>query len=199
MPLTSIRLSGLKATANTQLVRPWQSLRHLPVFTSHSLTVWSSLTKVEAIRRFGSDVRFHGNDSAITETYARNYTLENDMVYISPYNDLQVIGGQGTIAVELIRQLDKVDAIFVPVGGGGMISGIAGYLKSIKDDVKVSGCLPENSPVMAESVKANQIVEMESLPTLSDGTAGGLEPNAITLTQTTGHETNTLRLRSTVW
>lgn len=141
---------------------------------------YASQTKVEAIRRFGADVRFYGNDSAITETYARNYALENDMVYISPYNDPQVIGGQGTIAVELTRQLEKVDAIFVSTGGGGMISGIAGYLKSVKDDVKVSGCLPENSPVMAESVKANQIVDMESLPTLSDGTAGGLEPNAIT-------------------
>lgn len=102
------------------------------------------------------------------------------MVYVSPYNDLQVIGGQGTIALELMRQLEKLDTIFVPVGGGGMISGIAGYLKSVKNHVKVSGCLPKNSPVMAESVKANRIVEMESLPTLSDGTAGGLEANAIT-------------------
>lgn len=140
----------------------------------------ASKTKVEAIRRFGADVRFHGNDSAITETYARNYASENNMVYVSPYNDLQVIGGQGTIALELTRQLEKLDTIFVPVGGGGMISGIAGYLKSVKNHVKVSGCLPKNSPVMAESVKANRIVEMESLPTLSDGTAGGLEANAIT-------------------
>lgn len=140
----------------------------------------ASKTKVEAIRRFGADVRFYGNDSAITETYARFYALENDMMYISPYNDPQVIGGQGTIAFELTRQLEKVDAIFVPTGGGGMISGIAGYLKSVKNDVKVIGCLPENSPVMAESVKANRIVEMKSLPTLSDGTAGGLEANAIT-------------------
>lgn len=140
----------------------------------------ASSTKVEAIRRFGADIRFHGSDCAITENYAWTYAQQNGMVYISPYNDLQVIGGQGTIAVELARQLERVDAIFVSVGGGGMISGIAGYLKSVFDGVKVIGCSPENSPVMAKSVKANRIVEMASQPTLSDGTAGGIEPGAIT-------------------
>lgn len=82
--------------------------------------------------------------------------------------------------MELARQLERVDAIFVSVGGGGMISGIAGDLKSVFDGVKVIGCSPENSPVMAKSVKANRIVEMASQPTLSDGTAGGIEPGAIT-------------------
>jgi threonine dehydratase len=137
-------------------------------------------TKVNAIRRFGADLRFYGNDAATTEIYARNYARENDLVYISPYNDPQVIGGQGTIAVELSRQLEKIDAVFVPVGGGGMISGIAGYLKLGQPDIVTIGCSPANSPVMAESVKANRIIEMESLPTLSDGTAGGIEPGAVT-------------------
>lgn len=141
---------------------------------------YTSSTKLEAIRSYGTDVRFHGSDCAITEAYARNYAEKHGMLYISPYNDPQVIGGQGTIAVELARQLDRIDAVFVAVGGGGMISGIAGYLKSVSDDVTVIGCSPENSPIMVESVKANRIVEMESKPTLSDGTAGGIEPGAIT-------------------
>jgi threonine dehydratase len=140
----------------------------------------TSPTKLEAIRSYGPEVRFHGSDCAVTEVYARNYAERNGMVYISPYNDPQVIGGQGTIAVELTRQLDRIDAVFVSVGGGGMISGIAGYLKSVSADVTVIGCSPENSPVMARSVKANRILEMESKPTLSDGTAGGIEPGAIT-------------------
>jgi threonine dehydratase len=67
-----------------------------------------------------------------------------------------------------------------PIGGGGLIAGIAGYLKSKRPDLKVIGVQPENSAAIYESVKAGQIVEVESLPTLSDGTAGGLEPGAIT-------------------
>ena len=102
------------------------------------------------------------------------------MTYISPYNDLQVAAGQGTIGIELARQLDTFDAVFVSLGGGGLISGIAGYLKSINPNVHIIGCSPENSQVMIQSVKAGKILDLPSLPTLSDGTAGGLEPGAIT-------------------
>ncbi|MBD2463158.1 threonine/serine dehydratase [Oscillatoria sp. FACHB-1407] len=140
----------------------------------------ASPTKVEAIRRLGAEVRFQGDDAALTEGYAREYADQNGMVYISPYNDLQVIAGQGTIAVELINQLEQMDAVFVSVGGGGLISGIAGFLKAMSPRIQIIGCLPQNSPVMAESVKANQILDLPVLPTLSDGTAGGIEPGAIT-------------------
>lgn len=140
----------------------------------------ASITKIKAIARFGGKVRLHGKDSVITENYARTYAEQNNQVYISPYNDLQVVGGQGTIAIELNRQLEHIDTVFVPVGGGGLISGIAGYLKSVLPKVRVIGCSPENSPVMAESIKANRIIARESFPTLSDGTAGGIEPEAIT-------------------
>lgn len=140
----------------------------------------ASPTKIEAIRRYGAEVRFHGTDSVEAEVFARRYAGQNEMAYISPYNDPQVVGGQGTIAVELTRQLDHIDAIFVSLGGGGLISGIAGYLKSVYDGATVIGCSPENSCVMIESVKAGRILEMESQPTLSDGTAGGVEAGAIT-------------------
>lgn len=102
------------------------------------------------------------------------------MVYISPYNDPQIIGGQGTIGIELRRQLDSIHAIFIALGGGGLISGIGGYLKSVNTDVTIIGCSPENSPVMVESIRAGKILKMESKPTLSDGTAGGIEPGAVT-------------------
>ncbi|GIK41234.1 MAG: serine/threonine dehydratase [Chloroflexota bacterium] len=140
----------------------------------------ASPVKVEMIRRFGAEVHPYGNDSGLTELYARDYADQHGMVYISPYNDKQIIAGQGTIGVELARQLDPIDAVFVTIGGGGLISGIAGYLKTARPGIKVIGCLPENSPVMAESVKAGRIIEMDSLPTLSDGSAGGIEPGAIT-------------------
>jgi len=136
--------------------------------------------KVQAIERLGAEVRYHGDDGAVTEAHARQYARDNRLTYISPYNDPQVIGGQGTIAVELAKQLDQIDMVFVALGGGGLISGIAGYLKSIQPAVRIIGCSPENSQVMIQSVKAGQILDLPSLPTLSDGTAGGIEPKSIT-------------------
>lgn len=141
----------------------------------------ASPAKVEAIRRLGAEIRVHGNDSVITEIFARAYAEKNSMTYISPYNDEQVIAGQGTIGVELARQLDAIDAVFVALGGGGMIAGIASYLKAIRREIKIIGCSPQNSCVMIESIKAGRVLELESLPTLSDGTAGGVETDALTL------------------
>lgn len=141
----------------------------------------ASLSKVEAIKRLGAEVRYAGNDSVEAENYAREFANQNGLTYVSPYNDLQIIGGQGTIGVELINQLDEIDAVFVSIGGGGLISGIAGYLKSVKPNIQIIGSSPENSQVMIQSVKMGKLVgDLPSLPTLSDGTAGGIEDNAIT-------------------
>jgi len=140
----------------------------------------ASSGKVQAIERLGAEICYHGDDGAVTEAHARQYARDNRLTYVSPYNDPQVIGGQGTIAVELAKQLDQIDMVYVALGGGGLISGIAGYLKSIHPDVKIIGCSPANSQVMIESVKAGQILDLPSLPTLSDGTAGGVEPDSIT-------------------
>jgi threonine dehydratase len=140
----------------------------------------ASSTKVQAIRQFGANVQFYGTDAADTEHHAFTYANHHGMVYVAPYNDRQVLSGQGTIALEIIRQAPTLDAVFVSVGGGGLISGIAGYLKAVNPSIQIIGCSPENSPVMAASIKAGHIVEMTSHPTLSDGTAGGIEPNAIT-------------------
>lgn len=140
----------------------------------------ASATKIDNIRNYTGDLKFYGTDCMHTEMHALEYAKQHNMIYISPYNDSQVIGGQGTIGLEIVNQLDTFDAIFVPIGGGGLISGIAGYLKSVNPNIKIIGCLPENSPVMAKSIKAGRIIELETLPTLSDATAGGIEPDAIT-------------------
>ncbi len=140
----------------------------------------TSTTKVDAIRRAGGDVRFFGTDGLDTETHARQYAAENGMCYLSPYNDEDVIAGQGTCGVEISKQLSKVDAIFISVGGGGLLSGVGGFLKSVNPSMSVVACQPAASAVMTESVKAGEIVEIPSGPTLSDGTAGGIEADAIT-------------------
>jgi threonine dehydratase len=137
-------------------------------------------SKVEAIERWGGTVRGFGMDAVDAERHARKYAAENGLVYVSPYNDPQVIGGQGTIAVELERRLERIDAVLASLGGGGLIAGIAGYLKSERPDVRVIGCSPENSQVMIQSVKAGRILDLPSLPTLSEGTAGGVEEGAVT-------------------
>ena len=136
--------------------------------------------KVDAIRALGGEVRLQGDDCVIAETFARQHAEKAGMTYISPYNDTDVILGQGTIGVELQRQLDGIDVIYIAVGGGGLLSGIAGYLKQVQPDLEVVGCSPENSPVLCRSIEAGRLLDMESLPTLSDGTAGGMENNAIT-------------------
>jgi len=140
-----------------------------------------SPAKLEPIRLYGAgDIVFHGTDVVETETFARRRAAETGAVYISAYNDAEIIGGQGTIAVELMGQMDRADALFVPIGGGGLVSGIAGYLKTACPGITIIGCQPEHSPVMVESVKAGRIIEMESKPTLADGSAGGIEPGSVT-------------------
>ncbi len=140
----------------------------------------TSTTKVEAIKRAGGDVRFFGIDGLDTEMHAREYAAENGMCYLSPYNDEDVVAGQGTCGVEIAKQLAQVDAIFVAVGGGGLISGVGSFLKSVNPTMSVVACQPAASAVMTESVKAGEILELPSQPTLSDGTAGGIEADAIT-------------------
>ncbi len=140
----------------------------------------TSSAKVAAISTYGAEIRFWSTDCLETEKYARSYAEQHDMLYISPYNNIHVIGGQGTIGVELCRQVKHIDVVLVALGGGGMISGIAGYVKTVFPGVQVIGCSPINSPIMAKSVQAGRILEIESLPTLSDGTAGGIEKDSIT-------------------
>ncbi len=140
----------------------------------------TSPAKITAISNYGVDTSFWSNDCLETEKYARSYAEQHSMLYISPYNNWHVVGGQGTIGVELCRQAKHFDIVLAALGGGGMISGISEYVKTVFPRAEVIGCSPINSPVMAKSVQAGQILEMESLPTLSDGTAGGVEKDSIT-------------------
>jgi threonine dehydratase len=140
----------------------------------------ASPAKIANIQRFGADIKLYGDDGVITERYARELAAQNNMIYLSPYNDVDVVAGQGSIGVELTRQLEKIDTIMIALGGGGLLSGISVYLKSIMPNIRVIACSPENSAVMMHSLQAGHILDLPSEPTLSDGTAGGVEENAIT-------------------
>ena len=139
-----------------------------------------SPAKVEALRSYGVELKFFGDDCIQSETLARETAAQTNRIFISPYNDPKIIGGQGTVGIELRRQMDKLDAVLVPVGGGGLISGIAGYLKALDNHIEIIGCQPLNSAVMYASIRAGKILELESKHTLADGTAGGLEPDTVT-------------------
>jgi len=140
----------------------------------------ASAQKLQLLQNYPVEIKFYGNDCEEAETHARQIAEDKRQTYISPYNDPHVIGGQGTIAVELLQQLKTMDTLLVSVGGGGLISGIAGYLKEMRKGIEIIGCLPQNSPAMYEAIRSGHIVDSNGLPTLSDGTAGGIEEGAIT-------------------
>jgi len=139
-----------------------------------------STAKVDAIRSYGGEVRFFGTDGLDTELEARSHAAKHGMYYVSPYNDATVIAGQGTCGIEIARQLPDVDAAFVAVGGGGLISGVGSVLKQHNPELMLFGCQPQASAVMAKSAAAGELLNLPSESTLSDGTAGGIEPGAIT-------------------
>jgi threonine dehydratase len=138
-------------------------------------------SRLQIIRDHGYHVELYGQDGWDPEKRAREVARQEGKIYISPYNDPVVVGGQGTCGLEISRQLPDVQAAFFAVGGGGLCSGSGGWLKSFNPDIEIIGVSPEKSPVMYESVKTNKMLEMETFPTLADTCAGGVDLDSITL------------------
>jgi threonine dehydratase len=137
--------------------------------------------RLELMRARGLDVVIDGDEAGAAEKRARQVAEEEGKIYVSPYNDPFVVGGQGTCGLEISKQLPSVDVAVFACGGGGLISGSGGWLKSLDPDVEIIGVSPANSPVMYESLKAGRVIEMESSPTLADTCAGNLDLDSITL------------------
>jgi len=137
-------------------------------------------SKIEALQALVNAV---DGDALFAELEARREAARSGRPYVSPYNDPDVIAGQGTVAVEILRQLgaQQLDAIFVAVGGGGLIAGIGAHLKRVSPHTEVVGCWPENSPVLHECLRVGTIIDVPEQPTWSTSTAGGVEPGSITL------------------
>lgn len=129
------------------------------------------LSKVEATKSYGAEIRLI--DGVYDDAYreAVKFQEETGGVFIHPFNDLEVIAGQGTIALEILEQLPDVDAIVVPIGGGGLISGIAAAVKQIKPEVKVYGVQAQKANSMYRSIEENKRIELQSVNTFADGTA----------------------------
>jgi threonine dehydratase len=116
------------------------------------------------------------------EQSARDRAAETGRIFIAPYNDPDVMAGQGTTAVELLEQLPSIDAVFITCGGGGLIGGMGAYIKHASPQTKVISCQPQNSRVMYESLQAGHIVDFPEQKTFADSSAGGIEAGSITFT-----------------
>ena len=136
--------------------------------------------KIDGIKKYDADLVLFGETYDEAEQKAKELALKDGCAYISPYDDELIIAGHGTIGLEIIEALPNVDAVIVPVGGGGLVSGISIAIKSIKPNVQVIGVQSEASPVMYESLKAGRIVEARKTETIAEGLSGGIEKDAIT-------------------
>jgi threonine dehydratase len=148
------------------------------------VTVYASASaaaiKLDAIRALGAEVVTLNDTTLAVELEAARQAKVRGMAFVSPYNDLDVIAGQGTIGMELHEQATDLAAVFASVGGGGLISGIGTAIKTLLPGTDVIGCWPANSTALYSSFQAGKIIDVEESETISDGTAGGVEPGSVT-------------------
>lgn len=138
-------------------------------------------SRLELLRANGLDLVVHDGLAWDAEKAARRVAEEEDRIYVSPYNDPIVVGGQGTCGYEISQQLPDLDAALFACGAGGLLTGSSGWLKSHNSAIETLGVSPEKSPVMYESMRQNRMVEMETYPTLADTCGGGVDLDSITL------------------
>ncbi len=139
-----------------------------------------SPAKLEKLETYNVEINLLGSDGIDAERAARECSERDDSPYVSPYNDLDVVAGQGTIAIEILEQLKDVNKVYLSLGGGGLAGGIGAVLQQTNQDIELVAASPRNSPVMARSIEKGEIIDFHSLPTISDGTAGGLESDSVT-------------------
>jgi threonine dehydratase len=136
--------------------------------------------KRQRLEKGRAEIITYGESCEKAEVRARGLAAETGRTYISPYNDEEIVAGQGTIGLEIWEDLPDVQTAIVPVGGGGLIAGIAGWLKEAGRPIDVFGAEPLNSAVMAASLAAGKIVEIAEEETIAEAVAGGLEPGSLT-------------------
>ncbi len=128
--------------------------------------------KVDAVRALGGEVHLHGDSYSDAYVYALEQQKQNGLTFVHPFDDPDVIAGQGTIAMEILRQHQgPLDAVFVAIGGGGLISGVANYIKAVRPEIKVIGVQMNDSDAMIQSVAAHRRVTLPDVGLFSDGTA----------------------------
>lgn len=140
----------------------------------------ASIPKVEATRGYGANVLLHGDDFDQAQRYARRVMRENDLTLIHAFDDPAIVAGQGTIGLEILEQAQGLDTVVVPVGGGGLISGVALAIKETMPGVRVVGVQAEAASAVVDSYKSNRRVTVKGQATVADGISVG-SPGRITL------------------
>ncbi|MFA5214496.1 threonine ammonia-lyase [Sulfuricurvum sp.] len=144
------------------------------MFNSKALIVMpdsTPLTKINGVRYYGAEVILAGNNYDEAYAYASSYGTAHGMVFVHPFADEAVMAGQGTIAIEMIDQIKDLDAIIIPVGGGGLISGMASAIKALAPHIRVVGVSAAGAPAMRESFEAKRVIDSTTVRTIADGIA----------------------------
>lgn len=136
-------------------------------------------TKVEAIRGYGAEAKFAPSMETLAETMT-SYQREHGLTFISPFDDPHIVAGQGVVGLEILEDVPDVETIVVPIGGGGLIAGIALAVKSIRPEVRIIGVEPEGANIVKRSLEAGKPLKAENIRTIADGLAA---PYAGNLTQ----------------
>ena len=129
------------------------------------------LIKVNRTKNYGAEVILHGDVYDEACNYAHKLAEENGYTFIHPFNDLDIATGQGTIAMEIFKDLPTVDIILAPVGGGGLLAGVAALAKQLNPNIKIIGVEPANAACMKASLKEGKVVTIDHVDTIADGTA----------------------------
>ncbi len=153
---------------------------HLSVEATIVVPSHTPRVKIEAIRRYGVELIVHGEEYMDAERLARRMEREQEKSFVSGYNDLQIIEGQGTLGLEMLEADPDLDVVLVPVGGGGLISGVSAAIKGANKRIEVVGVQSVASPVMCESIRRGRIVDMELEDSVAEGLHGGIEEGSIT-------------------
>ena len=128
--------------------------------------------KVESVTRLGGNAVLFGDTYDEAHQHSLQLAKENNLTYVHPYDDIDVIAGQGTVAMEILRQHpEKMDALFIPIGGGGLVAGMAAYVKHYRPEIKIIGVEPQDAPTMYAAIQADERVELEQVGIFADGVA----------------------------
>src|SRR5438309_914091 len=172
LPRSRLAKGVIAASAGNHAQGVALAAQHLGCRAVIVMPVTTPRIKVDAVRSRGAQVVLHGDSYAEAFTQAMRLKRRRGLAFVHPYDDPEVIAGQGTIGMEILRQqAGPLDAIFVPVGGGGLISGIAAYVKRVRPSIKLVGVEPVDADAMTRSLRAKRRVTLESVGLFADGVA----------------------------
>jgi threonine dehydratase len=172
LPPDLLKQGVIAASAGNHAQGVALSARELGTTAIIVMPVTTPLVKVNAVKMRGGEVVLHGDTYDDAYAHARQLEKEKNLTFIHPFDDPDVIAGQGTIGMEILRQCQKpIHAIFVAIGGGGLISGVAAYVKRLRPEIKIIGVQPVDSDAMSRSLKAGHRVRLEQVGLFADGVA----------------------------